>query len=298
MKNNRKNTDQKDGKKEARYVIIRLLFAISSFIFAMWFLYMCAAYVIQTVDESILKQKYEQAGTVTATLSDALEESIESDETAPITDAQTWDGKQLEPISSSAAAELYLKQPQKQFDHAGLSASNRDYRFWIDIPGTRISYPVVQSQDNTDYLKKNFDGTRRGSGSIFIDAGIRDYQKSRNLIIHGHDMKSGSMFGTLSSYGTLSFYNKHPFIYLYTPDSTLVYQVFAAYLVPQDIDANLVYRIAFANTEAYEAFLETLTERSVIQTGVVPSSDRQILTLSTCANRGKNRFIVHAIRYQ
>ena len=46
MKNNRKNTDQKDGKKEARYVIIRLLFAISSFIFAMWFLYMCAAYVI------------------------------------------------------------------------------------------------------------------------------------------------------------------------------------------------------------------------------------------------------------
>lgn len=264
----------------------------------MWFLYMCAAYVIQTVDESILKQKYEQAETVTATLSDALEESIESDETSPITDAQTGDGKQLEPISSSAAAELYLKQPQKQVDHAGLSASNRDYRFWIDIPGTRISYPVVKSQDNTDYLKKNFDGTRRGSGSIFIDAGIRDYQKSRNLIIHGHDMKSGSMFGTLSSYGNLSFYNKHPFIYLYTPDSTLVYQVFAAYVVPKDIDANLVYRIAFANTEAYEAFLETLTERSVIQTGVVPSSDRQILTLSTCANRGKNRFIVHAIRYQ
>ena len=276
MKNNKKNTDQKDGKKEARYVIIRLLFAISSFIFAMWFLYMCAAYVIQTVDESILKQKYEQAETVTATLSDALEESIESDETSPITDAQTGDGKQLEPISSSAAAELYLKQPQKQVDHAGLSASNRDYRFWIDIPGTRISYPVVKSQDNTDYLKKNFDGTRRGSGSIFID----------------------SMFGTLSSYGNLSFYNKHPFIYLYTPDSTLVYQVFAAYVVPKDIDANLVYRIAFANTEAYEAFLETLTERSVIQTGVVPSSDRQILTLSTCANRGKNRFIVHAIRYQ
>lgn len=55
----------------------------------MWFLYMCAAYVIQTVDESILKQKYEQAETVTATLSDALEESIESDETSPITDAQT-----------------------------------------------------------------------------------------------------------------------------------------------------------------------------------------------------------------
>ena len=156
----------------------------------------------------------------------------------------------------------------------------------------------MQSQDNTDYLKKNFDGTRRGSGSIFIDAGIRDYQKTRNLIIHGHDMKSGSMFGTLSSYGSLSFYNKHPFIYLYTPDSTLVYQVFAAYVVPKDIDTNLVYRIAFANTEAYEAFLETLTERSVIQTGVVPSSDRQILTLSTCANRGKNRFIVHAIRYQ
>ena len=77
-----------------------------------------------------------------------------------------------------------------------------------------------------------------------------------------------------------------------------VYQVFAAYVVPKDIDTNLVYRIAFANTEAYEAFLETLTERSVIQTGVVQSSDRQILTLSTCANRGKNRFIVHAIRYQ
>ena len=131
------------------------IFAINSFILAMWFLYMCAAYVIQTVDESILKQKYEQAGTVTATLSDALEENIESDETAPITDAQTGDGKQLEPISSSAAAELYLKQPQKQFDHAGLSASNQDYRFWIDIPGTRITTRSCSPRIIRIILRKN-----------------------------------------------------------------------------------------------------------------------------------------------
>ena len=296
MKNNSKPEKNTDEKKEIRYAIFRLLFALSSFVFALWLLYMCAAYVIQAFDESALKSKYEKSGTITATLSDALEESIGSGEES--SSDEPGAEEQVEPISSSAAAELYLKQPQKQFDHAGLSATNSDYRFWIDIPGTKISYPVVQSKDNTDYLRKNFDGVKRSSGTIFIDAGIRDYRKTRNLIIHGHDMKSGSMFGTLSSYNNLSFYNKHPFIYLYTPDATLVYQVFAAYVVPKDIDSNLVYRIAFANTDVYGEFLNTLTERSLINTGVTPSSDQQILTLSTCANRGKNRFIVHAVRYQ
>ena len=228
--------------------------------------------------------------------------NIDSDEDIAQEDEASMEESQIAQkvlaISKEQVKSIYLGQPLKTYDYSGLANENQDFRFWLDIPNTNISYPVVQSADNDEYLRKTFDGNKRSSGSIFIDANIRDYQKSKNLIIHGHNMKSGSMFGILPSYRNIDFYNRHPLIYLYTPSGVMVYQVFSCYTIPENIDETLVYRIAFETDEEYVSFLESLEQKSEIKTGVDLTSTRSLLTLSTCTNHGGSRFIVHALRYQ
>lgn len=193
--------------------------------------------------------------------------------------------------------EIYLAQGQKQYNHEGLKAVNSDYCGWLDIPGTSISYPVVQSEDNVEYLTRSFEGKKRSSGSIFVDANIRDIKKTRNLVIHGHNMKSGSMFAMLPSYKNISYYNKHPFIYLYTPDETMVYQVISAYTLKHDANEEVAYQGVFADNEDFKNFVSGLLNRSVIDTNVDGIDEEQILTLSTCVNHSTSRFIVHAVRF-
>ena len=93
--------------------------------------------------------------------------------------------------------------------------TNSDLIGWIVIDGTDINYPVVQSKVYQEfYLDHNFDGEEEDSGSIFADARNDVLFPDDNIIIYGHNMKNGSMFGTLQYYLDKSYYNQHSKIYL------------------------------------------------------------------------------------
>lgn len=284
--------DKGKNKSELTQAIIKLMFAIFSLILAIILVFMVGKYVIQNFENNSIKKEFELQETIAPTLENITLHVDEENDTAEVQEQEIE-----EPISEEATLEIYLAQGQKQYNHEGLKAVNSDYCGWLDIPGTSISYPVVQSEDNVEYLTRSFEGKKRSSGSIFVDANIRDIKKTRNLVIHGHNMKSGSMFAMLPSYKNISYYNKHPFIYLYTPDETMVYQVISAYTLKHDANEEVAYQGVFADNEDFKNFVSGLLNRSVIDTNVDGIDEEQILTLSTCVNHSTSRFIVHAVRF-
>lgn len=178
-----------------------------------------------------------------------------------------------------------------QVDFNKLEEINPDIIAWIEIPGLEISYPVVQGKDNEYYLHHLITGEKHKSGSIFMDFHNQEDLSDRNSIIYGHNMKDGSMFGTLDQYQEQSLYQNYPCFYMYVPGYVYEYQIFSCYEAPTDHPA---YTYAFADSEDYGVFLETLQRSAMYDTGTTVTRENQIVTLSTCVNTRKDyRYLVH-----
>ena len=97
--------------------------------------------------------------------------------------------------------------------------SNEDMGAWLQIPGTDIDYPVMWTpEDEEYYLYRGFDGSENKNGSLILDTDSCLNPLTTNLIIHGHNMKSGAMFGCLTDYEDESYYQEHKDIILYTEE--------------------------------------------------------------------------------
>lgn len=178
-----------------------------------------------------------------------------------------------------------------QVDFNKLEEINPDVIAWIEIPGLEISYPVVQGRDNDYYLHHLITGENHKSGSIFMDFHNQEDLSDRNSIIYGHNMKDGSMFGTLDQYQSQALYRNYPCFYMYVPGYIYEYQIFSCYAAPTDHPA---YTYDFPTSEDYEVFLETLQRSAEYNTGTTVTREDQVVTLSTCVNTRKDyRYLVH-----
>ena len=178
-------------------------------------------------------------------------------------------------------------------DLDGLRAQNPDVLGWITIPGTVLSYPLLQRGDNDYYLQHTWQNAGSSVGAIFMDyrndAALSDF----HTLIYGHRMRDGSMFASLKDYKSLEHWAEHPCVYLACTGGVYRYDIFAAY------EASVlghVYHLDFADAAGREAFIASCLAQSVIDTGIVPSAEEQILTLSTCTGSGhKTRWVVQAV---
>lgn len=178
-------------------------------------------------------------------------------------------------------------------DLAALQAVNPEVVGWIDIPGTEISYPVVQAADNDYYLTHTWKKETSSVGAIFMDyrsdAALGDF----NTLLYGHRMRNGSMFAGLKNYRDQSFWEASPSIFLTDAGGTHRYDIFAA--CQAKVDAALYTPGAESQTLADEA-LTFVSTRNALTTGITPSSDDRILTLVTCTGTGYSaRWVVQAV---
>ena len=111
------------------------------------------------------------------------------------------------PVSQSPQAP---RPNRSQMDLDKLRALNPDTVGWITMDRTVIDYPVVQGKDNDYYLRRLYSGEKGYAGSIFMDAGNAPDFSDRNTLIFGHNMKSGSMFGTLQNFASRSYSRSTP----------------------------------------------------------------------------------------
>ena len=194
--------------------------------------------------------------------------------------------------SSSGAADFSV---QRSIDWAGLQAANPDTAAWLTIDALDgCDYPVMQTDNNDTYLRHNFYGKESSSGSLFFDAACAPDGSDLYRIIYGHNMKNGSMFGSLKKYASEAFYQENGGnLTLYTPDGTHCYEIFSVEY--SDAAAQGVYSLGYEAGDAYLVFLQAMQSRSLYDTGVAVSSSSRVLTLSTCSYNDKTRFVIHAV---
>lgn len=167
-----------------------------------------------------------------------------------------------------------------------LKAINPDIVGWIVVKDTSISYPIVQSSNNDYYLNHTFEKKSNYAGSIFMDYTASPDFSDLNTFIYGHNVYHGTMFAELSNYVKESFFNKHPYVYLYTPQGNYKLRVFSAYVDDAQSDS---YRMSFTSTEDYQNYLNTIISKSRYDSKVVMSASDRIVTLYTCSyENGQN----------
>lgn len=184
-----------------------------------------------------------------------------------------------------------------QVDFQALLAENPDTVAWIrfDEPSV-ISYPVVKSADNEEYLTKTFSANDNKLGAIFMDKRNDSGFSDRNTFIYGHNLKvGGEMFSQLNEYASEEFCKQHPYFYIYTPDGKVhTYQVFSAAVV-KDTAEN--YNLTFATDEEYRNYLQMCKDTSNYQVDVSLDASSKIVSLSTCTNINEDeRFLVQGVQ--
>ena len=192
-----------------------------------------------------------------------------------------------------------VKVPEVLDEYAGLYAENSDTIGWLKIDGMTIDYVVMQAPDEINkYLRHDFYGKDSTRGCLFVDE-YCDIFNSDNIIIYGHNMKDGSMFGTLDSYADESFYAEHKIIRFDTIYEKHSYEVVAAIstsIPAKDEDVFRYYEYTGSNDEEtvldYAEFIE---KNKLYDTGVEINPGDKLLTLSTCAyHTTDGRFVVVA----
>ena len=175
-------------------------------------------------------------------------------------------------------------------DFPSLMQENSDIIGWLYCENTPINYPVVQSNDNDYYLRRDLHGNYLYSGTLFADFRCPAVGTGQNFIIYGHFMKNAMMFGTLEKYKDQSYYDEHPVLYYLTPDKNYMIELFASFVTDADSD---IYSPEFGDTDKFEAVLQNIKDNSTFVSDVSVTGDDHIVMLSTCSHDFNNaRYVV------
>lgn len=181
------------------------------------------------------------------------------------------------------------------YNHEKLLSINPDGVGYLYIPSIDIRLPIVQGDDNDYYLTHTFNNTTNSAGALFVDYRIEEGLAASHVIIYGHNMKNGSMFGKLSNYSGSKFYNQtgNDKFYIYTENKIMEYKIFTAYTT--DVENSTTYQIGFGDLSSLRQYAKDKKSWSYYDTGVDVSDAKQIVTFSTCTGDDAERWIVSGI---
>lgn len=199
----------------------------------------------------------------------------------PEEDSEYW-GIESGYNEQSGTGEVSKPEKPKIYHKRNLSPvieMNGDCVGWIYIEDTQVNYPVMYTpKEPHKYIDKSFDLKSSSYGVPFIEGDCTPY--SSHVIIYGHHMKNGSMFAAIKKYRDKEFFDSHPIIEYETLQGCKKYRVLAMC----EVKATDKWYSFFDtdNTKNFEAQFERILTRAVHTSDVVPTQDKQILTLSTC----------------
>lgn len=219
--------------------------------------------------------------------------------------SQSGRGKVYEDVQKQVESELGKdseKQEQSEetnpIDFEKLQEINADIYAWISIPETNINYPIVQSAtDNEYYLNTTIEGQAGLPGSIYTENFNSKDFTDFNTLIYGHDMLDGTMFQNLHNYGDPEYLEKHPKVYIYTPQKKLTYEIYEAVVYD---DRHILQSFDFTQESHRQAYIDSI--KSIRELGsnfnndVAVDVNSKIITMSTCiGDKPDNRFLVGAV---
>lgn len=184
-----------------------------------------------------------------------------------------------------------------QYD--ALWKQNNDLAGWMYIEDTKLDYPVMYTPEDPEYyLHRGFYKSYASSGCLFIGPGSAP--DMNHVIVYGHHMKNGTMFGSLDRYKKASYYRDHPVIHFDTLTEEGTYEVLGAFYsrVYTDADEGVFRYYQYTDLsqeETFDAYVRQVKAASLYDTGVEAAFGDKLLTLSTCSYHTENgRFVVVA----
>ena len=215
---------------------------------------------------------------------------------------------ELEPESIAEPTEEPEVQPSptpaplEKNPYADLFLQNGDMAFWLVVDGTAIDYPVMQTpEDENYYLNRDFYGNEDKAGCLLLDVDSQPFGENQttNLIIHGHNMKAGTMFGGLMQYEDENYCAEHKHMEIYTRTDKREYEVISVFYSQVYYSTDLVFKyynfFKADNEMEFDYFYDNIKEMSLHDTGVTAELGDHFLTLSTCAYHVEDgRFVVVA----
>jgi sortase B len=169
---------------------------------------------------------------------------------------------------------------------------NNEFKAWLTIPNTGISYPIVQHSDNKYYLTHSFNKSYNINGWIFIDYRNHTDNFDQNTIIYGHDSTEDIMFGPLKKVLKESWYkNTNNLTITYeTKEKKIEAEIFSIYTIDTTND---YLQVVFSDKE-FEDFLNKIIKRSIYDFQKEVTIQDKIITLSTCYKNSSKRLVIHA----
>lgn len=169
---------------------------------------------------------------------------------------------------------------------------NEDLVGWLQIDGTNINYPVLQSDTEKDsqyYLTHSFAKKKDKNGSLFMDYRNDFLNRDTNIIIYGHNMKSGAMFGSLKEYLDEDYLEEHKTIQFDTIYERGTYEVIGAFLSEVSYEDEYTFRyynfLNAKNESEFEAFRVNVLQLDALKKGTLDAKyGDELLTLSTCSS--------------
>lgn len=184
--------------------------------------------------------------------------------------------------------------------YANLLEQNEDMIAWIQIDDTKIDLPIVQTPEDEDkYLLLDFEGNYNVNGTLLMDTDSDASKPSTNIIVHGHNMKSGEMFGDLDLYADETYAKEHEIITVFYQGVKKEYQVMSTFYSQVYKKTDTVFKFykffEATNLEEFNDYYENCKQLALFDTGVEAEFGDEFLTLSTCAYQVENgRFVVVA----
>lgn len=287
----------------------KTIYRLFLILFLICFAFCCGAmtyrYVVrQNAAEAMEKAKEE---TVVATEIESRKTDSNSDIKTEVKDesvvtepaaSNSTSDEQTEVKPVDILKERGISIPEKDIDWDELRSQNPDIYAWIYVPGTNIDYPILQHpEEKSYYLNHNIDGSEGYPGCIYTqNVNTKDWTDP-NTVIYGHNMNNGSMFHDLHRFEDAVFFDETQYLYIYTPEYNLVYEIFAAYPF-SNID--LIMCFDYSTPEALLVYFDGIwTNRSMtshFRDSTVLYGDSRIITMSTCiGGQPDMRYLVQAV---
>ena len=185
-------------------------------------------------------------------------------------------------------------------EYAQLYSRNDDFAGWINLPNTKLNYPIVYHPEDVDYyLHRNFDDEYSAHGCIYVREQCDLQTPSDNVTIYGHNMKDGTMFAPLHGYQDKEFWEDNQYIFLDTLTERHIYQVFCVFTTTASVGKGFEYHLFVdaADQAEFDDFVTQCMLRRMYDTGITAEYGDKLITLSTCEYSQTNgRLVIVAKR--
>lgn len=266
------------------------IWKIFGFLFLVLFL-ACAAWLVSYFVN--LRKAEKQMEIIQDNIAESIQPEVEESDTIEAEEPNVTEEIEIpDPLAG-------YNVPEKDIDFAALTQDTNEHIYaWITVPGTVIDYPVLQHPEEFGYyLDHNLDHSEGYPGCIYSQLYNSREWDDPITVLYGHNMKNGTMFAGLHQYEDYQFFEENPYIYIYTEDSVLVYQIFAAY---EYSDLDLVQLYMLGGEAAYTEYLNSIYSldgmNNNFNTEIEVTVEDKVLTLATCiSNKPTNRYLVQGV---